>query len=118
MRKFVWWWLNYIEKNPGYGSIILLELKVSKNFMQTEGYERAKEFYEIILDIIKEGQNEGAIRKDMNIYLARSVIIGALEHNIIRWLLKDKKYSLLEYADELVDLLSLMFETGSSKNKR
>jgi hypothetical protein len=28
-----------------------------------------------------------------------------MEHIIIRWLLKDRKYSLLQYADELADLL-------------
>ena len=114
LRKFVWWWLNYLEENPGYGVIVLLELKVSKNYMQTEGYEKAREFYQIILDILKEGQEEGVIKKEVNIYLARSVIIGSLEHNIIRWLLKDRKYSLLQYADELVDLLIDMLKSTES----
>jgi len=27
LRKFIWWWLNYVEKNPGYGVVVLLELK-------------------------------------------------------------------------------------------
>ena len=114
LRKFVWWWLNYLEENPGYAVITLLELKVSKNYMQTESYEKAREFYHIILDILKEGQEEGIIKKEFNIYLARSVIIGALEHNIIRWLLKDRKYSLLQYADELVDLLIDMLKSTES----
>jgi TetR/AcrR family fatty acid metabolism transcriptional regulator len=114
LRKFVWWWLNYLEENPGYAVITLLELKVSKNYMQTEGYEKAREFYQIILDILKEGQEEGVIKKEINIYIARSVIIGALEHNIIRWLLKDRKYSLLQYADELVDLFIDMLKSTES----
>ena len=114
LRKFVWWWLNYIENSPGYGSIILLECKVSKNFLKTEGYEKAREFYQIILDIIKEGQEEGVIKKDMNIYLARSVIIGALEYNIMRWLLKDRTYSLLSHADDLVDLFIDMLKSTES----
>jgi TetR/AcrR family fatty acid metabolism transcriptional regulator len=114
LRKFVWWWLNYLEENPGYAVITLLELKVSKNYMQTESYEKAREFYHIILDILKEGQEEGVIKKEVNIYLARSVIIGALEHNIIRWLLKERNYSLLQYADELVDLLIDMLKSTES----
>jgi TetR/AcrR family fatty acid metabolism transcriptional regulator len=114
LRKFVWWWLNYLEENPGYAVITLLELKVSKNYMQTESYEKAREFYHIILDILKEGQEEGVIKKEVNIYLARSVIIGAPEHNIIRWLLKDRKYSLLQYADKLVDLLIDMLKSKES----
>ncbi len=105
LRKFIWWWLNYVEKNPGYGVVVLLELKTSKTYVSTEAYQAARNFYQIILDIIKEGQEEDVIKKEMNSYLARSLCVGAMEHIIIRWLLKDRKYSLLQYADELADLL-------------
>ena len=105
LRKFIWWWLNYIEKNPGYGSIVLLELKTSKTYVSNEAYQAARNFYQIILDIIKEGQEEETIKREINPYLARSLCVGAMEHIIIRWLLKDKKYSLIQYADELADLL-------------
>jgi TetR/AcrR family fatty acid metabolism transcriptional regulator len=105
LRKFIWWWLNYVEKNPGYGSIVLLELKTSKAYVSNEAYQAARNFYKIVLDIIREGQEEGSINKEMNIYLARSICVGAIEHIIIRWLLKDRKYSLTQYADELADLL-------------
>jgi TetR/AcrR family fatty acid metabolism transcriptional regulator len=105
LRKFIWWWLNYVEKNPGYGSIVLLELKTSKTYISTEAYQAARNFYKIVLDIIKEGQEEGSIKKEINIFLARSLCVGAIEHIIIRWLLKDRKYSLTQYSDELADLL-------------
>src|SRR4030067_1739416 len=105
LRKFIWWWLNYVEKNPGYGAVVLLELKTSKSYVSTDAYQAARKFYQIILDIIKEGQEEEAIKKEINPYLARSLCVGAMEHIIIRWLLKDRKYSLIQYADELADLL-------------
>jgi len=105
LRKFIWWWLNYIEKNPGYGSIVMLELKTSRTYVSNEAYQAARYFYKIVLDIIKEGQQEGSIKKEINIFLARSLWVGAMEHIIIRWLLKDRKYSLIQYADELADLL-------------
>jgi len=105
LRKFIWWWLNYVEKNPGYGVVVLLELKTSKTYVSTKAYQAARKFYQIILDIIQEGQEEDVIKKEINSYLARSLCVGAMEHIIIRWLLKDRKYSLLQYADELADLL-------------
>ena len=111
LRKFIWWWLNYVEKNPGYGAIVLLELKTNKNYVSTNAYQAARNFYQIVLDIIKEGQEEGSIKKDINIYLARSICVGAIEHIIIRWLLKERKYSLTQYADELADLLIDSFKT-------
>ena len=105
LRKYIWWYINFLEKNPGYGSIVLLELKTSKAYISTEAYQSARNFYQIILDIIKEGQEEGLIKKEINIYLIRSICVGAIEHIIIRWLLKDRKYSPTQYADELADLL-------------
>jgi len=105
LRKFIWWYVNYIEKNPGYGAIVLLELKTSKTYVSTEAYQAARTFYQVVLDIIKEGQDDGSIKKEINVYLARSLCVGAIEHIIIRWLLKDRKYSLIQYADELADLL-------------
>lgn len=105
LRKFIWWWLNYVEKNPGYGVVVLLELKTSKTYVSTDAYQAARNFYQIILDIIKEGQEEKTMKKEINPYLARSLCVGAMEHIIIRWLLKDRKYSLIQYVDELADLL-------------
>ncbi len=119
LRKFIWWWLNYVEKNPGYGVVVLLELKTSRTYVSTEAYQAARNFYQIILDIIKEGQEEEAIKREINFYLARSLCVGAMEHIIIRWLLKDRKYSLLQYADELADLLiDSLKKTNSEIPKR
>jgi len=84
LRKFIWWYVNYIEKNPGYGAIVLLELKTSKTYVSTEAYQAARTFYQVVLDIIKEGQDDGSIKKEINVYLARSLCVGAIEHIIIR----------------------------------
>ena len=117
LRKFIWWWLNYVERNPGYGAIVLLELKTSKTYVSTEAYQAARNFYQIVLDIIKEGQEDGEFKKEINIYLARSLCVGSIEHIIIRWLLKDRKYSLIQYADELADLLIDSFKNDSGQPK-
>ncbi|NWG01648.1 MAG: TetR/AcrR family transcriptional regulator [Syntrophaceae bacterium] len=118
LRKFIWWWLNYVEKNPGYGSIVLLELKTSKTYVSNEAYQAARNFYKIVLDIIKEGQEEGSVKKEINIFLARSICVGAIEHIIIRWLLKDRRYSLTQYADELADLLIDSFKKEESTTSK
>ena len=36
LRKFIWWYLNFFEKNPEYGSIVLLELKTSRAYISTQ----------------------------------------------------------------------------------
>lgn len=65
-------------------------MKTSETYVSTDAYQAARNFYQIILNII---------------FLPHSLCVGAMEHITIRWLLKDKKYSLIQYADELADLL-------------
>lgn len=115
LRKFMWWYLDFFEKNPEYASIVLLELKTSRTYISTEAYQAARTFYKILLDIIKEGQEEGAIRKETDCYLARSLCVGVIEHITIRWLLKDKKYSLTQYVDDLTDLLIKALKNEGSR---
>ncbi len=57
------------------------------------------------MNIIAEGQKEGVIRKDVDIYLLRHLILGILEHMVTRWLLKGEKYDLLEHHQEVSRLL-------------
>jgi TetR/AcrR family fatty acid metabolism transcriptional regulator len=58
-----------------------------------------------VLEVIKEGQQEGIIRDDVNIYILRQLILGILEHMVTRWLLKGEKYDLLESCDEVNRLI-------------
>jgi len=105
IRKFVWYFLYFFKTNPEYGRVLMLEMRVSKSFVKTETYDFLKQSVNSVLDIIAEGQKEGVIRTDVNIYLLRHLILGILEHMVSRWLLKEGKYDLLEHHQEVSRLL-------------
>ena len=105
IRKFVWYFLYFFKTNPEYGRILMLEMRVSKGFVKTETYEFLKQSVAQVMDIIVEGRNEGVIRQDTDIYILRHLILGALEHMVTRWLLKDEKYDLLEHHQEVSRIL-------------
>jgi len=96
IRKFVWYFLYFFKTNPGYGRILMLEMRVSRSFVKTETYGFLKQSVGQVLDIIIEGQKEGVIRRDTDIYILRHLVLGTLEHMVSRWLLKGAKYDLLE----------------------
>jgi TetR/AcrR family fatty acid metabolism transcriptional regulator len=83
----------------------MLEMRVNKSFVKTETYDFLKQSVSSVLEIIEEGQKEGVIRKDVDIYLLRHLILGILEHMVTRWLLKETKYDLLEHHQEVSRLL-------------
>jgi TetR/AcrR family transcriptional regulator, fatty acid metabolism regulator protein len=105
IRKFVWYFLYFFKTNPEYGRILMLEMRVSKSFVTTETYDFLKQSVGRVMDIIREGQEEGVIRQDTDIYILRHLILGTLEHMVTRWLLKEEKYDLLEHHQEASRLL-------------
>jgi TetR/AcrR family transcriptional regulator, fatty acid metabolism regulator protein len=105
IRKFVWYFLYFFKSNPEYGRILMLEMRVSKSFVKTETYGFLKQSVSQVMNILKEGQNEGVIRQDTDIYILRHVVLGTLEHMVSRWLLKGGKYDLLEHHQEVSRVL-------------
>jgi len=105
IRKFVWYFLYFFKTNPEYGRILILEMRVSKSFVKTETYDFLKQSVSQVMKIIIEGQNEGVIRQDTDIFVLRHLILGTLEHMVSRWLLKDEKYDLLEHHQEVSRML-------------
>jgi TetR/AcrR family fatty acid metabolism transcriptional regulator len=105
IRKFVWYFLYFFKTNPGYGRILMLEMRVSKSFVKTETYGFLKQSVSQVMKIITEGQNEGVIRQDTDISILRHLVLGTLEHMVSRWLLKDEKYDLLEHHEEVSRML-------------
>ena len=83
----------------------MLEMRVSKSFVKTDAYDFLKKSVGQVLEIITEGQEEGTIRKDTDIYILRHLVLGTLEHIVSRWLLKDGKYDLLEHQQEVSQLI-------------
>jgi TetR/AcrR family fatty acid metabolism transcriptional regulator len=105
IRKFVWYFLYFFKMNPDYGRILMLEMRVSKSFVKTETYGFLKQSVSQVMNVIIEGQNEGIIRQDTDIYILRHLILGTLEHMVTRWLLKEEKYDLLEHHQEVSRIL-------------
>jgi TetR/AcrR family fatty acid metabolism transcriptional regulator len=105
IKKFIWYYLYFFRMNPEYSRTLMLEMRVSKNFVKTMTYKSFKNFTKKILEIIKEGQEEGTIRKDVNIYLVRQLLLGILEHIVTRWLLRGEKYDLLALCNDVNNLV-------------
>ena len=83
----------------------MLEMRVSKSFLKSPTCGADKGFTDKVLGILREAQREGAIRKDVNIYLCRQLVLGFLEHVVTRWLLKEEKYDLVADYEEITDLI-------------
>ncbi len=105
LRKFLWWYLRYIEKDCLTAKVVFLHLKVNRTFVDSSVYPNVKTFYFFLIDIFEEGRTSGEFRADLNPYLARAVFIGTVEHTVIRWLLKDMSYSFFDTLEQTFEIL-------------
>ena len=96
LRKFLWWYIHYIESEPMTAKVVFLFLKTNPNFTQTEAYANVKTFYSFLIKIFEEGRESGEFMPDLNPFIARATFLGTIEHLVIRWLLKDRTYSLFD----------------------
>lgn len=105
LRKFLWWYLRYIEKEPLIAKVVFLYLKGNRSFLDTPVYVNVQTFYGMLVPLFEEGAQSGELKEDLNPYVARSIFLGTIEHMVIRWLLKDMAYSLFDNLEATFDLL-------------
>jgi AcrR family transcriptional regulator len=116
LRAMIFHLCKLYQENPYFASISLMTLKTNKKFMETEIYKDLKEYYKIMINVINQGIQDGELRSDINPYLVRSVIVGSIEFNVIRWLMYDcpaDKTQPLNNVDPLFQLLM----SGIKKDK-
>jgi TetR/AcrR family transcriptional regulator, fatty acid metabolism regulator protein len=111
LRAICYGYFNLYRDNPDYSSLVLLDLKHNRKFMEAEGYEAVKRAANSILKAIEEGVGSGEFKKDIDPYLVRSMILGTIEHVFFRWHLKGRKEEVADFIDPMMDII-----TGGIKN--
>jgi TetR/AcrR family fatty acid metabolism transcriptional regulator len=105
LRKAIWHYLYFHQNNKDYATVVLFKLRPNRKFYQSQAYESFKTYNKIIIDIIREGQEQGVFRRNLNIYLFRNLIFGSFDHTILGWLLFQKPETLIDQAEGLFQLL-------------
>ncbi len=105
VRKFAWYYLHFFRTNPDYARSLMLEMRVSKAFARSGSYKGVRRFTNQALAILKEGQEQGVFRRDVDLYLIRHLLLGILEHVVTRWLLKGEKEDIMLCHEQLSDLI-------------
>lgn len=105
LRKYLWDYVRNMTQDREWAKMIFLQLKTSQHFMQTESYKEVRVFYGKILDIIRMGQESGELNPAVNPYSARILVLGSLEHIMIRWLLRGCSYDVFEHLDGCLKII-------------
>lgn len=101
LRKFVWLYLYQFKKNPSFARTLMLEIPGNRKSFRSRTLNRFKLISSRVLELVRDCQKAGLIRRDLDGRVIQELMMGILEHRVTRWVLKERKYDLLENYDAI-----------------
>jgi TetR/AcrR family fatty acid metabolism transcriptional regulator len=97
--------LRALSQNRNIAIVLQTELRQSAKFLAEFSERELKGYFDLIREIIREGQQAGSIRRDISDKIAAACLFGALDELVTTWVLSSREYDLGAAADPVVDLL-------------
>ncbi len=105
LKKVIWHTFDTYDKNRIFAKILLIEVRNFPGYFKSETYALAKHYSMLILDLIKEGVENGEFRNDISAWHMMQTIIGAIEHLILPSLILDRKLDIDACTENLYQIL-------------
>jgi len=105
LRKFIQTHLGLVSRNPDLAAVLQVELRQSNKFMKEYVPAKFIDYLNLIGEIIREGQAEGLIRRDVAPGIVKRALFGALDEIALHSVLthKGKEY-LRTSADQICEM--------------
>jgi TetR/AcrR family fatty acid metabolism transcriptional regulator len=96
--------LTVLGENRDLAAVFQVELRQSTRFMERFTASWLRDYFDLLDEVMEEGQRDGSLRADINRKLAAKMLFGALDETVTSWLLAEKRYPLRDLAAPVVDL--------------
>jgi TetR/AcrR family fatty acid metabolism transcriptional regulator len=96
--------LTVLGENRDLAAVFQVELRQSTRFMERFTASWLRDYFELLDEVLEQGQRDGSLRPDVNRKLAARMLFGALDETVTSWLLSEKRYPLVGLASPVVDL--------------
>src|SRR5690606_879474 len=103
LARFVELQFRGIEENPALATVLLLEARQSTRFYGEPVREVLRQYALAIDELLSSGIERGDLRADLDVPLARRMLVGVLEEIELDWLLGDQSRPLSPLAHDVAD---------------
>lgn len=104
LRNLVRTHLEEFQKDMNMAIVHQVETHLHRPSNQAVIKEMSKMYRDIISEVIEQGQQQGAFRRNLYVGLVKRMINGAVDEVIDTWIHSGGDYDLVSMADPLVDL--------------
>ncbi|GAB4350601.1 MAG: hypothetical protein Kow0099_34250 [Candidatus Abyssubacteria bacterium] len=81
---------SMMENDRGLAEVVTIELRQSSKFFSSSAISSVIEFLDIVTEVIKEGQQKGVYRVDIDARMVALTALGAFENLLHIWVLSDR----------------------------
>lgn len=106
LRKLAFLHLTWLGRDRQLAVVFQVELRQSTKFMREFSTTRLAEYLGLIREIIVDGQERGAFRKNIHPKVATKVFFGALDEMVTNWILSRRRYALESMVEPVLDILT------------
>lgn len=106
LETFITALLNIYNRDHVYSKIIMFELRNSSDYYTSTPYHMLQGFYDLCLNIIKDGIADGTFRDDITPFLMRLHIIGSVEQICVNSVITGREISPVDMTASIVELLT------------
>lgn len=105
LRAIIYRLLELYQDNQDYANVMIMILKTSRRFTETSEYDVIRDSAKLMLEIIEDGIANGEFRSDLKPVIIRSMMVGTIEHLVVRKALLGKPENLMDQAEDIINLL-------------
>ncbi len=105
IRKFAELHLRNLGADEDLACIFQIELRHNMRLMKEFSQNKLRKYFSYLESYIREAQNEGQIRKDLNPWLTAKILFGALDEAATNWVLSNRDYNLEDMAAPTLDVI-------------
>ncbi|HYL94041.1 MAG TPA: TetR/AcrR family transcriptional regulator [Alphaproteobacteria bacterium] len=117
LRRIAFLHLESLGSNRNLAIVLQTELRHSAKFLGEFSNKLLVEYFDLIKDVLRQGQETGAFRQGIHVTVAAHCFFGALDEIVTTWILsdrqRDKDFHISSLADAMVDILMKGVAAGS-----
>ena len=97
--------LDGLGANRNLAIVFQTELRQSARFLAQFSQHQLKQYFDLIREIVREGQRDGIFRAELSDKIVANCFFGALDEMVTSWILSEHEYSLPGAADAVADVI-------------
>lgn len=109
LKVFIQKYFQILSQDFNLAIVTQLELRQTNMELRRHLNQVLKDYLTVLETIIIEGIKNGEFLPDVNVKLVRNMIFGTMDEIATTWVMKNQKYSLVDLAPEVHQLLSYGF---------